>query len=995
MLRSRRQWLSRLFFEVSKVRAKRQHQARRFPRRLVLETLEERLVPSVTVTNPLDTTIGNEISLRQAITMVNNGQVSDNTVILPAGTYVNLSGALGISHSLNLEGAGPISTIISGGGTDRVFVVFTGNTVDLQISGVTIRDGVTTGSGGGIAVVDSSASSLSLTNSIVTGNTADSSAGSTSEYGGGIDVTSGSVTLTNSQVTDNRLLGSRDLGGGIYAGSGCTGVTLTNSSLSGNTGSSGGGGLEMVTGAANLTVTGCTISDNVAANGFTDGGGIAAETTGAVTISDSSITNNSCMGNGGGGGVAIFGASTSSITFSQDTVTGNQVVNGYGGGIDDEIPCPMTVQGCTISDNSAALSGGGISARNGSDTTITGTLLTDNVAATNPGGTTTGIGGGGLFVIDGTVEISNSTISDNVVDAPGAGGGVLLTTFFSTGSEATVSYCSFAGNVAATDGGALCAQDDYGINVSNSTFAGNVAQNGDGGAIDNAGQNARLTSDTLQSNIAEGLGGTGGALYSSSTGNVTMFYCLVLDNSATGEGGGIAQTSASLTIAASQFTANAAAVYGGAVYVATPFNLVNSTLNGNQAEDAGGGAFVDYTSSTASQIINDTFTLNTAAATGGGICESDGPLTFLNDTINANVAATSKGGGVLLLKSGSGFQNTIVAGNSAVSNVSGPDVFLVAGQTLIDNGGNLIGALGPPNGNTGFGASTKTGNPDLGPLEDNGLNAAGVKAAGGPSSLQIVQTEALLPGSLAIGAGVPSSSVLDHNDQRGFPRPGPAGISIGAYEPQYSANANNDQIFIENVYEVLLGRVADSGGMAFWVNQLRQGSTLSGVVSGIESSGESEQDVVQSLYERYLHRAADPGGLTTFENELASDTTIEQVATALMGSAEYYQLHGGNTLGFVYAIYEDGLNRVPDPAGLSFFLQKLDGGTSQAGAAALIVGSGEYQTDLVEADYEALLGRPADPSGLSTGLTDLSSGLFDQAYLSFILGSTESFDKRT
>jgi len=114
-----------------------------------------------------------------------------------------------------------------------------------------------------------------------------------------------------------------------------------------------------------------------------------------------------------------------------------------------------------------------------------------------------------------------------------------------------------------------------------------------------------------------------------------------------------------------------------------------------------------------------------------------------------------------------------------------------------------------------------------------------------------------------------------------------------------------------------------------------------------------------------------------------------------MGSAEYYQLHGGNTLGFVYAIYEDGLNRVPDPAGLSFFLQKLDGGTSQAGAAALIVGSGEYQTDLVEADYEALLGRPADPSGLSTGLTDLSSGLFDQAYLSFILGSTESFDKRT
>jgi hypothetical protein len=56
--------------------------------------------------------------------------------------------------------------------------------------------------------------------------------------------------------------------------------------------------------------------------------------------------------------------------------------------------------------------------------------------------------------------------------------------------------------------------------------------------------------------------------------------------------------------------------------------------------------------------------------------------------------------------------------------------------------------------------------PRLGPLQNNG----------GPT-----QTEALLPGSPAIGAGDPNAVSL-RTDQRGFPRTTKGKIDIGAFE---------------------------------------------------------------------------------------------------------------------------------------------------------------------------------------------------------------------
>jgi hypothetical protein len=246
-----------------------------------------------------------------------------------------------------------------------------------------------------------------------------------------------------------------------------------------------------------------------------------------------------------------------------------------------------------------------------------------------------------------------------------------------------------------------------------------------------------------------------------------------------------------------------------------------------------------------------------------------------------------------------------------------------------------------------------------------------------------------LPGSPALGQGDPTGAPL--NDQRGFLRPAPP--SIGAYEPRYAANASANQVFVENLYEVLLGRPADAG-LAGFANELNAGVSPTTVVLQIEGSLEYRADQVRLLYQRYLHRDADAGGLLGFANFLGNGGTVEQVATALTGSQEYFDLHGDSNEAFLQAVYEDALGRQADPGGLAGFGQALAGGMTRNQAVSSILASAEYQGDLVQADFQALLGRQAGATEQALFVNQLQHGVSDQLLLAQVLGSAEAFARR-
>jgi hypothetical protein len=351
-------------------------------------------------------------------------------------------------------------------------------------------------------------------------------------------------------------------------------------------------------------------------------------------------------------------------------------------------------------------------------------------------------------------------------------------------------------------------------------------------------------------------------------------------------------------------------------------------------------------------------------------------------TIDGNAAEA--GGGLFRTSGIVQVHNSIIAGNSANAN-DGPDVnglFLTLGHNFI----GVTDAANPTSFTNGImndqvGAAAAPLNPLLGPLQNNG----------GPTF-----TQELMPGSLAIGRADTVSP--PSTDQRGFARPGAGQTapSIGAFQtqtPSYVGTTTNGA-FVENLYETLLGRTADSGAVGF-VNALKNGASPAAVVLAIESTTEYHSIVIQGLYETYLHRAADPAGLQNWLNFLAAGGTVEQIAAALIGSPEYFQLHGGTNEAFLTSLYWDVLGRGGSPAEQAGFLQMLNSGTSTTQVANLILSSTESLMDQVTSIYLKDLGRAPDAAGIAGWVAALQHGMSPDMLQADILGSGEAFANRS
>lgn len=118
--------------------------------------------------------------------------------------------------------------------------------------------------------------------------------GNTGYYGGGASAYSGTLAVTDSEISANTATGS---GGGIATASQST---IKSTRISGNTASNSGGGVFVNSGTSTLGV-GVTITGNTSNGGAGTGGGIYKFTAGATINNSASVTNNApdnCAGNG-------------------------------------------------------------------------------------------------------------------------------------------------------------------------------------------------------------------------------------------------------------------------------------------------------------------------------------------------------------------------------------------------------------------------------------------------------------------------------------------------------------------------------------------------------------------------------------------------------------------------------------------------------------------------------------------------------------------------
>ena len=212
--------------------------------------------------------------------------------------------------------------------------------------------------------------------------------------------------------------------------------------------------------------------------------------------------------------------------------------------------------------------------------------------------------------------------------------------------------------------------------------------------------------------------------------------------------------------------------------------------------------------------------------------------------------------------------------------------------------------------------------------------------------------------------------------------------------------------FVERMYTKALKRPSEEAGKNDWANQLlagkSDGATLArGFICSDEFMNKemSNEDFVDTLYATFFDRDADEGGKAYWLNELANGRSRTGVLSGFVNSAEFGALcerygiargtmeeDGSNiynegVYNFVKRNYTKTLGRNGEVAGIEDWCHRINKGEfSMKDVAVAFLNSREFldknttNTEYVTVLYQTFLGRDPDPEGLANWVGQLDRG---------------------
>ncbi|HVC93265.1 MAG TPA: DUF4214 domain-containing protein, partial [Pirellulales bacterium] len=167
------------------------------------------------------------------------------------------------------------------------------------------------------------------------------------------------------------------------------------------------------------------------------------------------------------------------------------------------------------------------------------------------------------------------------------------------------------------------------------------------------------------------------------------------------------------------------------------------------------------------------------------------------------------------------------------------------------------------------------------------------------------------------------------------------------------------------------------------------GSNITGDVNGLI---QQQAHFVIGIYQSILDRNPDVAGLTGWVQMLQDGVSRAAVADSLWTSAEH-------RVDEVDQFYETFLHRAADIGGQTVWVNAFLSGSSEVDVESGFLASPEYQashssnTAFVDGLYSDVLGRAADPSGQAVWLGALASGVSREAVAQSLLTSAEAFTR--
>lgn len=409
-------------------------------------------------------------SLREAINAVNAGtggataNIGFADFFRTAPRTIQLGSTLTIRRSVNITGAGGNNLTVVNAANNRAFAITTGsNSVNLAVtlSDLTLSN-LTTGGGIFSSAFASASGTINLTinNAVITnGNFA----------ANGVGILNGvrsTLVLNNSTISNNNS--QNFSGSGIY-NEGAGTVTINDSILSGNTGSSSiaGSGISNNGAGSTVSLNRTTMSGNTT----TGASSSISNSNGTLMLTDSTVTGGTLAGSFS---LISSSGSTATATLIRSTVRNNTVTSSncgallVGGIFNTQGTLTLensTVSGNTVNTGCSGSSGiGGITSSGGTVNLTASTVSGNTANAANGGSVTNGgiaiIGGAsgqlinvtisgnralnginanhGGILNDGTTSIINSTVTDNEASSIGANSSSGITNFGSVNIRNTI-----------------------------------------------------------------------------------------------------------------------------------------------------------------------------------------------------------------------------------------------------------------------------------------------------------------------------------------------------------------------------------------------------------------------------------------------------------------------------------------------------------------------------------------------------------------------------